>query len=97
MQILAKSVEARYYQICGKEHIYPDDGYQGEYIKNIAQNIINQEGSNLKPGSNIFIERVVAGLIGEFRRVNFFIWHVFQWWLGRDSCSFGNNLFGLAI
>tara|TARA_B100002052_G_C15872803_1_gene595513 strand:+ start:44 stop:1678 length:1635 start_codon:yes stop_codon:yes gene_type:complete len=56
MQILAKSVEARYYQICGKEHIFPDDGYQGEYIKNIAQNIINQEGSNLKPGSNIFIE-----------------------------------------
>ena len=63
MQILAKSVEARYYQICGKEHIFPDDGYQGEYIKNIAQNIINQEGSNLKPGSNIFIERVLPSTI----------------------------------
>ena len=39
MRVLGKSVEARYYEILGKKFEFPQDGYQGDYIINIAKNI----------------------------------------------------------
>ena len=42
MRILGESVEARYNEILGKKFSFPEDGYQGEYIKEIAQIVINE-------------------------------------------------------
>jgi arginyl-tRNA synthetase len=44
MNIFAKSVEARYMQLLGNDVPFPEDGYQGEYIKDIASEIIETEG-----------------------------------------------------
>lgn len=44
MQIFGKSVAARYSQLLGKKVSFPEDGYQGEYIKDIARKIIGDEG-----------------------------------------------------
>ena len=54
MRILAQSVEARYFELLGKDLKLPEDGYQGEYIKDIAQIILDENGKDLNSGSNIF-------------------------------------------
>ena len=47
MRMLGNSVKARYFEILGKKHKFPEDGYQGDYIKNIAKQIIKKHGKNL--------------------------------------------------
>ena len=47
MRMLGDSVKARYFEILGKDHKFPEDGYQGDYIKNIAKKIIKEHGENL--------------------------------------------------
>ena len=54
MRILGESVEVRYFEILGKNLEFPDEGYQGNYIREIAQSILDQHGNELKPNSPIF-------------------------------------------
>ena len=54
MRVLGKSVEARYYEILGENFDFPEDGYKGKYIINIAKNILKQKGNNIKYGDDIF-------------------------------------------
>lgn len=44
MNIFAKSVAARYSQALGRDVFFPQDGYRGDYIKEIAEEIIQQNG-----------------------------------------------------
>ncbi|MEE8340827.1 MAG: arginine--tRNA ligase, partial [Candidatus Neomarinimicrobiota bacterium] len=44
MRILGKSVEARYFQQRGEDVEWSDDFYQGDYIKEIANNITTEDG-----------------------------------------------------
>jgi len=44
MDIFGKSVAARYSQKLGKEVPFPEDGYKGDYILEIAEEIIGSEG-----------------------------------------------------
>ncbi|MFL3005969.1 MAG: arginine--tRNA ligase [Candidatus Neomarinimicrobiota bacterium] len=54
MRVLGKSVEARYYEILGKNFDFPKDGYRGNYIINIAEHILAQKGNKIKCGDDIF-------------------------------------------
>lgn len=47
MKLLAASVYARYAELEGQEIEFPEDGYHGVYIKELAQGIREQVGSNL--------------------------------------------------
>ena len=40
MRVLGDSVRLRYLEFCGEEKDFPEDYYQGEYIKDIARKII---------------------------------------------------------
>ncbi|HZD60392.1 MAG TPA: arginine--tRNA ligase, partial [Anaerolineae bacterium] len=44
MNIFARSVSVRYAQLLGSDIPFPEEGYQGEYIKDIAREIIAKEG-----------------------------------------------------
>jgi len=46
MKMLGKSVQSRYFEILGRpeEAPFPEDGYKGDYIYEIAQEIIDREG-----------------------------------------------------
>ena len=44
MDILATSTYLRYLQILGQDLVFPKNAYQGDYVKEIAQGIINQDG-----------------------------------------------------
>jgi len=46
MNLLGKSVAIRYQQLLGEEVEFPEDAYQGDYIKGIAQAIIDEENDN---------------------------------------------------
>ena len=47
MQILGESVSARYFELIGKENEFPENGYQGKYIVEIARNIYEALGNDI--------------------------------------------------
>jgi arginyl-tRNA synthetase len=48
MRQLAESIYARYRQTLGDDYPMPEDGYQGEYIKEIAEEIKKEKGATLR-------------------------------------------------
>jgi len=48
MRVLGDSVRLRYIQLLGEKIEFPDDYYQGEYIREIAQKIYTEFGDTLK-------------------------------------------------
>ncbi len=48
MRVLGDSVRYRYRELCGEVVDFPDDHYQGGYIKDIAQIIFEERGDKLK-------------------------------------------------
>lgn len=43
---LGRSIEARYRELLGEKVDFPEDGYQGEYISDMARQIIEDEGDS---------------------------------------------------
>ena len=54
MRILSKSVEARYFERLDKPFDFPEDGYEGQYINDIAQEIIDKFGKDLVSDDSVF-------------------------------------------
>jgi len=54
MRILGQSVTARYLDQVGQEGDFPEDGYEGDYIKTIAKKILERHGDGLSPEDRIF-------------------------------------------
>jgi len=54
MRTLAKSVEARYFQELGQSVEWSEDFYQGNYIKDIAQDILMEFGEEVKADDIVF-------------------------------------------
>lgn len=44
MDIFGASVSARYLELCGHDVEFPEEGYRGAYINDIAQEILDEEG-----------------------------------------------------
>ncbi len=66
MRLLGQSVEARYFQQLGQDISLPENGYQGDYITAIAQNVLDTHGENLEAENPIFrktAEDTIFGLI----------------------------------
>ena len=60
LEILGNSVAVRYQQLLGEDVDLPEDSYQGDYIKEIAQEIIDQDGEQ-------HLEDIKNGNIDYFR------------------------------
>lgn len=52
MRVLGESVALRYLEMLGQTVSFPEDYYQGEYIKIIAKSLFDQYGSSLKDNIN---------------------------------------------
>ncbi len=48
MRVLGESTRARYLEQLGLEFTFPEDGYQGDYIKEIAEALVEEKGDSLK-------------------------------------------------
>ena len=68
MRILGESVEARYNEIVGKDFTFPEDGYQGEYIKDIAQIIVEESRSNKKLDTSTFQKTAEREIFKEIKK-----------------------------
>lgn len=75
MRVLGESTRARYLEILELPFDFPEDGYQGEYIRDIAQNLIDETGDSLKESSDITIftkraeESIFAGINSTLTRL----------------------------
>lgn len=47
MRVLGESTRARYLELLGRPFNFPEDGYQGQYIRDIAQQLIDEKGDTL--------------------------------------------------
>ena len=54
MRLLGQSVSARYFQEIGQDIELPEDGYQGEYIRDIAKTIRIELGDELEADNPVF-------------------------------------------
>ncbi|MCK5515652.1 MAG: arginine--tRNA ligase [Desulfobulbaceae bacterium] len=48
MRVLGESTRARYLELLGEKNEFPEDGYQGQYIIDISQSLIDEKGDALK-------------------------------------------------
>jgi len=74
MDIFAASVSARYLELCGREVEFPEDGYRGAYITEIAREIHEAEGLtwvDAEPASREahFREQAYAQVLAHLKRV----------------------------
>ncbi len=53
MRVLGDSVRLRYLELCGETIDFPEDYYQGQYIKDIAQAIFKEKGDRLKSETDV--------------------------------------------
>lgn len=76
MRVLGQSVQARYFEELGKEHNFPEGGYEGEYIRDIAAELAseNQELSSdseeWKPFKEKAEEAIFADISNTLKRMN---------------------------
>jgi arginyl-tRNA synthetase len=56
MRVLGASTKARYLELLGLDNDFPEDGYQGEYIYNIAARLKEESGSGLQDKDVLFFK-----------------------------------------
>ncbi len=69
MRVLGDSVKYRYLELLGEKIEFPDDYYQGGYIKDIAQSLYNEYGDKLKdePPEGVFKQRAEKEIFNEIK------------------------------
>ncbi len=50
MRLLGESVKVRYHELLDQDMPFPEEGYEGQYIRDIAQSIYEAEGDDLLDG-----------------------------------------------
>ncbi len=60
MRVLGASTQARYLELLGEESQFPEDGYQGDYIRDIAQSIIDDQGDGMQDVTDVLLFKKVA-------------------------------------
>ncbi len=74
MELFARSVSARYIELCGGEADFPEDGYRGAYITEIAREIFEEEGvcwldATPEARDHHFREQAYAQVLAHLKRV----------------------------
>lgn len=75
MRVLGESVRARYLELLGREGEFPEGGYEGEYIRDIAQSLVDDKGDELvdvsdeKPFKEQAEEEIFADISGTLERM----------------------------
>ncbi len=69
MRVLGDSVRLRYLELLGVKNDFPEDYYQGEYIKDIARKIYDEFGEKLssEPAEGIFKDRAESEIFEEIK------------------------------
>ncbi len=68
MRILGESVEFRYKELIGEKSIFPEGGYEGLYIIEIAKLIIKNHGKSLKTKNAIFKDFAEESIFNDIKK-----------------------------
>ena len=70
MRVLGESVRARYRELVGQPVAFPEDGYQGDYVREIAQGLREKHGDGLASDGQeaIFRQAAEEAIFAEIRR-----------------------------
>jgi len=84
MRVLARSVEARYRELLGADFDFPEDGYRGEYIIDIAKSLVDDHGDALLASDDLSIfkkraeEMIFADINATLERLGVFFDNYFN-------------------
>jgi len=90
MQLFGLSVACRYSEALGRQVVFPEEGYHGHYVKEIAQEIIAAEGDRylnlpLEEQAQIFTELAYRQVVADMKKtlaqmgVTFTYWFSERW------------------
>jgi len=65
LQLLGRSVYARYRERCGESSTFPEEGYHGDYIKTMAESVARTHGRALLDGPSDVAETLCAQLASQ--------------------------------
>lgn len=70
MRLLGDSVRLRYLQLLGENIQFPDDYYQGEYIRDIARGLFTEHGESLRgePAEGKFKQRAEQSIFEDIKK-----------------------------
>ncbi len=73
VELLGHSVFARYKELLGLDYPLPEEGYQGEYVKDIALRIMGEEGDRYRDSGygeagEFFVERSLAMMLSGIKK-----------------------------
>ena len=60
MRVLGNSTKARYLELLSLDNDFPEDGYQGEYIYDIARKLVDEKGDSLKDTEDVTLFKEAA-------------------------------------
>jgi arginyl-tRNA synthetase len=86
MKVLGASVRARYLEEIGRPSEFPEDGYQGDYIRDIARSLRDEHGESLADHEgNAFRAAAESAIFAEIRRTQERLGIVFDHYFNEDS------------
>lgn len=66
MRVLGESTQARYLELLGLPNAFPEDGYQGSYIYDIAQTMVDEGGDGFKEAAvSVFKDRAQQAIFAD--------------------------------
>ncbi len=70
MKLLGESVKARYLELLGERVSFPEEGYQGDYIREIAASLVREHGERLRneDAAGIFKEAAERAIFADIER-----------------------------
>jgi arginyl-tRNA synthetase len=70
MRVLGDSVRTRYLELLGRPSTFPEDGYQGDYIREIAQGLRDRQGDRLadEGPETVFRQAAEESIFADIRR-----------------------------
>jgi|DewCreStandDraft_4_1066084.scaffolds.fasta_scaffold06312_11 arginyl-tRNA synthetase len=70
MKLLGESVKARYLELLGERVRFPEEGYQGDYIREIAASLVREHGDRLRneDATGIFKEAAERAIFEDIER-----------------------------
>ncbi len=87
MRILGDSVRLRYRELLGEAVDFPEDYYQGEYIREIARHLFEEEGEELRnePAEGRFKDRAESEIFADIKNTLRTLGVVFDTFFNEDS------------